>query len=105
MPAKTTLKRKSTHSTKRHAKHHKVGKQYLKVYWPYVPMLLIVALGLFIGSPRETHREGVLAYATEISNNRLLAETNERRAPTANQPSLLVNHCPPPLKPKQMIWQ
>ena len=90
MPAKTINRRKSTHGAKRHAKHHRVGKDYLKVYWPYVPMLLIVALGLFIGNPRDTHRAGVLAYATEISSNRLLTETNERRAANKSQP-LVIN--------------
>jgi hypothetical protein len=90
MPAKTVAKRKTTHGAKRRAQHHRVGKDYLKVYWPYVPLLLIVAVGLFFGSPRDSHKEGVLAYATEISANRLLTETNERR--TANsKPTLHIN--------------
>jgi uncharacterized protein YkwD len=90
MPAtKTVSKRKTTHGAKRHAKHHRVGKDYLKVYWPYVPMLLIVALGLFIGTPRANHKAGVLAYATEISSNRLLTETNERRVANHSQPLVM----------------
>lgn len=79
MPAKTVSKRKTTHGAKRRAQHHRVGKDYLKVYWPYVPILVIVAVGLFFGTPRETTKPGVLAYATEISSKQLLAETNERR--------------------------
>jgi uncharacterized protein YkwD len=91
MPAtKKLTTRKTTHGAKRQAKHHRVGKDYLKVYWPYVPMLLIVAVGLFFGSPHPSHKEGVLAYATEISSNRLLTETNERRA-ADGKPTLIIN--------------
>jgi uncharacterized protein YkwD len=90
MPAKTISKRKTTHGAKRRAKHHRVGKDYLKVYWPYVPILLVVAVGLFFGTPRDTNQEGVLAYATEISNNQLLSETNERREANG-KPTLKIN--------------
>lgn len=90
MPAKTVTKRKTTHGAKRRAKHHRVGKDYLKVYWPYVPILLIVAVGLFFGTPRDIQKEGVLAYATEISNNRLLTETNQRRKANG-KPTLAMN--------------
>lgn len=90
MPAKTVSKRKTTHGAKRRAQHHRVGKDYLKVYWPYVPILLIVAVGLFFGTPRDIQKEGVLAYATEISNNRLLTETNERRS-SNGKPTLKIN--------------
>lgn len=69
----------TTHK-KRHGQHHKQGKHYLKVYWPYVPMLLLVLIGLVVGNwnPRTNH--GVLAYATEMNVNSLLSNTNSERA-------------------------
>lgn len=64
---------------KRVGLHHRQSKQYHKVYWPYVPMLLIVALGLFIGNYQPETKNGVLAYATEMSTNSLLDSTNDKR--------------------------
>lgn len=64
---------------KRQGNHHTQGKHYLKVYWPYVPMLLIVMVGIFFGTPRDESKHGVLAYATEMSSQELLQNTNEER--------------------------
>lgn len=52
----------------------------MKVYWPYVPMLLIVLVGLFFGSPNRAVTGNVLAYATEMSSSGLLSATNAQRA-------------------------
>ena len=30
---------------KRRGQHHRLSKQYHKVYWPYVPIVAIIALG------------------------------------------------------------
>lgn len=90
MPTKTIAKKRTAHGVKRHGKHHRVSKNYARTYWPYLPLLLIVAVGLFFGNPRETHREGVLAYATEISSRQLLIETNERRT-ADSKPNLKLN--------------
>ncbi len=80
MPTKTKKTRPTsvTHK-KRRGDHHVQGKHYLKVYWPYVPMLLIVLVGLFFGTPRENQQTGVLAYATEMSSQQLLNATNAQR--------------------------
>lgn len=59
--------------------HHRKSKQYHKVYWPYVPIIAIIALGLFIGNYEPTHKNGVLAYATEMSVTSLLEATNDKR--------------------------
>ncbi len=65
---------------KRNGLHHKQTKRYHKVYWPYLPMLLIVLGGIFLNnSMSRTQHHGVLAYATEISSQRLLGATNEER--------------------------
>lgn len=87
MPTKPKAKRRSTgpNTNKRHATHHRVSKHYLKVYWPYVPMLLIVGLGLFLGTPKQNINHGVLAYATEMSGSQLLAATNDKRVDAGKQ--------------------
>ncbi len=73
------------HSTaankKRHGKHQNPTKDFLKVYWPYMPLLLIVSLGLVIGLfSRPLAQRGVLAYATSLSRSGLLDATNQQRA-------------------------
>ena len=77
MPIKTAAKRHSR------APRHKHTKHYLQAYWPYLPMLLVVLIGLIFGGNRPfspaSHR-GVLSYATEMSAGALLAATNVQRA-------------------------
>jgi hypothetical protein len=66
---------------KRHGKHQNPTKDFLKVYWPYMPLLLIVSLGLMLGLfSRPLAQRGVLAYATSLSRNGLLDATNQQRA-------------------------
>lgn len=77
-PVKQKRPMQSVHK-KRHGAHHKKGNHYLKVYWPYVPMLMIVIIGLAIGNWKPVTKNGVLAYATDISIATLLSETNEER--------------------------
>jgi len=75
---------------KRRGDHHRQSKPYLKVYWPYVPMLLIVMVGLFFGSPSRSMNHGVLAYATEMSSSGLLSATNAQRSANGKA-SLAIN--------------
>ncbi|PID32109.1 hypothetical protein CR970_02235 [Candidatus Saccharibacteria bacterium] len=79
------------HAKKRSGRHHNHGKHYLKVYWPYVPITLIIALGLFIGNWSPTVKNGVLAYATEMNVVSLLDATNTERA-SAGQDNLTLNN-------------
>lgn len=66
---------------KRQGAHHRQSKPYLKVYWPYVPMLLVVAGGLLLNSwLGRSQVHGVLSYATEISSQKLLETTNVQRS-------------------------
>lgn len=78
--AKKVTRPSSVSHRKRRGDHHRISKHYLKVYWPYVPMLLIVLAGLFLGSPTRAQGPGVLAYATEMSSSALLSATNTQRA-------------------------
>lgn len=75
---------------KRRGQHHTHGKQYLKVYWPYVPMLLIIVTGLFFSSWQTKSQNGVLAYATEVSAQKLLDSTNKQRS-SNNKSALKLN--------------
>ncbi len=75
-------------------KTHKVAKKhphhYAKVYWPYIPLVVFLAVGLWLGQPLvERSQRGVLAYATDVSNGGLLAETNQFRLNQGVKPVVL----------------
>ena len=75
---------------KRHGKHHQHSQHYLKSYWPYLPVLLVLGLGMFVNSWAARVHHDVLGYATNISSQMLLAETNGER--TSNHaPALNLN--------------
>ncbi len=40
----------NVHQKKRQARHHRQSKQYMKSYWPYLPMLAIVGLGYIVNN-------------------------------------------------------
>ncbi len=48
--ALATRPKPNIHSKKKQAKHHRRSKHYLKAYWPYLPMLMVVVIGLAISS-------------------------------------------------------
>lgn len=76
---------------KRHGLHQKQTKPFLKTYYPYLPLILIVLTGLGIGIVRPAAtRRGVLAYATNVSAPGLLDSTNQQRA-TNGQAALGLN--------------
>jgi uncharacterized protein YkwD len=79
MPVKT----KKIHHYNGHDKHsHKRNKRFLKVYAPYIPLLLIVSTGLFLSFHSEirSHAKNVLSYATNTTDDGLLQATNDERA-------------------------
>lgn len=79
---------KSVHKSKKVVTQKKHSQQFLKVYWPYIPIIALVLAGVIFGydwrvNPRITSSatsSGVLAYATEMSANGLLASTNTVRS-------------------------
>lgn len=89
MSQQTQKRSVSVHHKRRTGLHHKQGRHYLKTYWPYIPISLIVAVGLFLGSWQPTTRNGVLAYATEMSITTLLDATNQQRAKNGEKPLVL----------------
>jgi hypothetical protein len=69
-----------SHEKRRAGAHHKKNDHYLKTYWPYLPLGLIVVLGFVVNSLWATPHHGVLDYATDVSSSNLLIETNNQRA-------------------------
>ncbi len=64
-----------THKTAKKHPHH-----YAKVYWPYLPLIMFVIVGLWLGRPLvDRSQRGVLAYDTSVSSNGLLNNTNQTR--------------------------
>lgn len=60
---------------------HKYPKHYTKVYWPYIPLVVIMSTALWLGAPMVAKSQrSVLAYSTSVGNESLLTETNQKRA-------------------------
>ncbi|HSW37265.1 MAG TPA: CAP domain-containing protein [Candidatus Saccharimonadales bacterium] len=70
---------------KRVGKHRPHNKQYLKSYWPYIPLLGIVGLGLFVNGLL-TGPHGVLGDTSDFSQTALVAETNLERSSSKELP-------------------
>ncbi len=78
-----------------HATHKKEKrtKRFLKVYAPYIPLLVIVGLGLFLSNFNDFKQrkdQTVLSYATNVSDEGLLEATNRSRTEN-NLPVLTIN--------------
>jgi uncharacterized protein YkwD len=73
---------------KRVGQHHNKSKQYVKQYWPYLPMLLVVGLGLMVNSLWSSH--GVLGAQSDYSATSLLSATNANRS-TAGETRLTLD--------------
>jgi uncharacterized protein YkwD len=71
-------KHNSNH-TKRFGHHHKKTKKYHSTYWPFIPVLLLIISVFAWSIVRSPVSVGVLAFATEMSAESLLLETNRQR--------------------------
>lgn len=76
---KTKKPRHTPTHRKRHGLHQRRSHHFTKTYWPYIPLLLIVGLGMFLNTLLAGHGS-VLSYATEMSPSGLLTSTNQARA-------------------------
>ncbi|HVW23392.1 MAG TPA: CAP domain-containing protein [Candidatus Saccharimonadales bacterium] len=85
--ALATRPKTTTHHRKRNGAHHRHSKHYLKPYWPYLPMLMIVGLGMFVNS---IWSGGILGAQSNFSADSLLASTNADRT-LYNLPSLSIS--------------
>lgn len=70
----------SVHHKRRHGQHHKRSSDYSKPYWPYLPLGIIVGLGLLANMFWGTVQQAVLGYATNTSISGLVEETNGERS-------------------------
>jgi hypothetical protein len=94
MPTKKKSTKKISRSTKVQRKPKKQHpKHFLKVYWPYIPVLIITSFGLLFGSILpllQKNQPATLAYATEMSVSNLLSGTNAQRT-SRGIPALTIN--------------
>lgn len=65
------------HSKRRQGKHQKRSNHFAKTYWPYLPLLFIVGIGLLFNST--VVQNGVLSYATNMTPTGLTESTNTER--------------------------
>lgn len=84
MAIATKPKPKSASHKKRTGSHHKQTKQYHKSYLPYIPLLLIVGLGLVTHSFM-SHPRAVLGWQQHLNQEALLLETNNDRRANVRQ--------------------
>lgn len=77
---KTKPKRPSQDHRKRQGHHHRHSQEYIKAYWPYLPIIVILAVGLSAGGWFGRVHKDVLGYATDMSVGSLLTDTNQQRA-------------------------
>ncbi len=77
--ALTTKPKRTVHHRKAKGDHHRQGKHYLKAYMPYLPLLLVVVIGLAINSFWSS-RAAVLGAGTNLSASSLLESTNTERS-------------------------
>lgn len=76
--ALATRPKPSAHHRKRQGTHHRHSKPYLKTYWPYLPMVIIVGLGLMVNGALTSHQR-VLGATSDFSQATLLDATNSAR--------------------------
>lgn len=72
-----TKPKRTTHHKKRAGNHRAQNKSYLKTYWPYIPMLMIVSAGILLNSLWSSG--AVLGSTSNLSPSYLLEKTNENR--------------------------
>jgi uncharacterized protein YkwD len=73
-------KRTATAHRKRAGSHHRKGHNYTKAYWPYLPIVAIITVGVILNSWLGSVHHSVLGYATDMSVSGLLSGTNQQRA-------------------------
>ena len=82
--------RRPANHHKRTGQHHRQTQHYAKAYWPYLPVFAVLAIGLLANSWLGRQHHSVLGYATSVSAQVLLAETNGERT-NHHEPALQLN--------------
>src|SRR5206468_10887769 len=81
--------RVSAHNRRRTGQHHPHNRHYIKAYWPYLPVFVVLGLGIVFNTliGQQNHTSG---YATNINAQALLAQSNGART-SSNEPALQLN--------------
>ncbi len=87
---KAKPRRPTTEHRKRVGRHHRHSHDYVKTYWPYLPVAAIMALGIIGNSWLGRTNYSVLGYATDMSVQSLLDDTNVQRSQNSES-SLIIN--------------
>ena len=87
---KSKPKRPTVEHRRRTGQHHRHSHDYLKTYWPYLPVVSILSLGIFVNSWLGQVNRSVLGYATDMSIQSLLDDTNAQRLGD-NESALRIN--------------
>ena len=74
----------------RRGQHHRQSHLYLKTYWPYLPIMVVMILGIAANNWISQLHKNVLGYATDMSIQELLDDTNAQRAANG-EPPLTIN--------------
>lgn len=74
-----TKRSPSVHHKRRQGQHHKRSTDYHKPYWPYLPLGIIIGLGVLANSFWGVVQQAVLGYATNTTVSGLVEETNVQR--------------------------
>ncbi len=88
--AKQRTARLSSNQRKRLGQHHNRSRHYVKTYWPYLPVLAVLFVGLLYSNALSHQHRNVLGYATDVSPQVLLAQTNGYRV-SDHEPALQIN--------------
>lgn len=77
--ALTTRRKPNIHHRRARGAHHQHTKHYLKAYHPYLPLMMLLIVGLAINTLWMS-RSQVLGASTDLTANDLLQTTNAERA-------------------------
>lgn len=70
--------------------HHDRNHHYIKAYWPYMPVFLVLAIAIFVNSLLARQDHTALGYSTGLSAQKLLAQTNGERI-TSHESALQIS--------------
>lgn len=86
------MKTAKSRSQKNLRPKHKQTKEYLKHYYPFIPLFVSIGFLLVVLlSPIKPHKQNVLAASTNISPTSLLQDTNTQRINAGDSPLSLNN--------------
>jgi hypothetical protein len=82
--------RVSAYQPKRPGVHHAPNRHFLRAYWPYVPVFMVLGLGLLFNLLLNHQNHTTAGYANGIQTTALLSETNGERT-SNHEPALQLN--------------